>query len=69
MTIQEMKIKKMQQALDHYDYVSDAAKALGIRHETLWRNIKRHGLEVTSSKQNLKNHDTTTETIPPKTDG
>ena len=51
MTIQEMKIKKMQQALDHYDYVSDAAKALGIRHETLWRNIKRHGLEVTSTKK------------------
>jgi len=68
MTIQEMKIKKMQQALDYYDYVSDAAKALGIRHETLWRNIKRHGLEVTSSRQNLKNYDTTTENTPPTAD-
>ena len=58
----------MQQALDYYDYVSDAAKALGIRRETLWRNIKRHGLEVTSSKQNLKNHDTTTKNTLPKTD-
>lgn len=50
MTIKEMRIAKMQKALDHYDYVSDAAKALGIRTETLWRNIKRHKLEVTSSK-------------------
>mgnify|MGYP003130679925 FL=1 len=41
----------MQQALDYYDYVSDAADALGIARETLWRNIKRHGLEVTSSKR------------------
>ena len=67
MTIKEMKIKKMQQALDYYDYVSDAAEALGIAHETLWRNIKRHGLEVTSSKSNLKNYDNTREIIPPKT--
>ena len=51
MTIKEMRIAKMQKALDHYDYVSDAAKALGIRTETLWRNIKRHGLEVTSTKK------------------
>ena len=50
MTIKEMRIAKMQKALDNYDYVSDAAKALGITRETLWRNIKRHGLEVTSSK-------------------
>ena len=57
----------MQQALDYYDYVSDAANALGIAHETLWRNIKRHGLEVTSSKSNLKNYDNTREIIPPKT--
>jgi transposase-like protein len=63
-----MKIKKMQQALDYYDYVSDAADALGIAHETLWRNIKRHGLEVTSSKSNLKNYDNAREIIPPKTD-
>ena len=54
-TIKEMRIDKMQKALDHYDYVSDAAKALGVRTETLWRNIKRHGLEVTSSKQDLLN--------------
>ena len=46
-----MRIAKMQKALDHYDYVSDAAEALGIRPETLWRNIKRHGLEVTSTKK------------------
>ena len=58
----------MQQALDYYDYVSDAADALGIAHETLWRNIKRHGLKVTSSKSNLKNYDNTRETTPPKTD-
>ena len=51
MTIKELKLKKMQQALDYYDYVSDAAKALGIPRETLWRNIKRHGLKVTSSKR------------------
>ena len=51
MTIKEMHIAKMQKALDRYDYVSDAAKALGIRQETLWRNIKRHGLEVTSTKK------------------
>ena len=51
MTIKEMRIAKMQKALDHYDYVSDAAKALGITRETLWRNIKRHGLEVTSTKK------------------
>ena len=57
----------MQQALDYYDYVSDAANALGITHETLWRNIKRHGLEVTSSKSNLKNYDNTRKIIPPKT--
>ena len=68
MTIKEMKIKKMQQALDYYDYVSDAANALGIAHETLWRNIKRHGLEVTSSKSNLENYDNTTETTPSETD-
>jgi len=55
-TIQEMKIQKMQQALDHFDYVSDAAKALGIRSETLWRNIKRHKLNVTSSKSDLNNY-------------
>ena len=54
-TIKEMRIDKMQKALDHYDYVSDAAKALGITRATLWRNIKRHGLEVTSSKQDLIN--------------
>lgn len=41
----------MQQALDYYDYVSDAANALGITREALWRNIKRHGLEVTSTKK------------------
>ncbi len=58
----------MQQALDYYDYVSDAADALGIAHETLWRNIKRHGLEVTSSKSNRKNYDNAREIIPPKTD-
>jgi len=57
----------MQQALDYYDYVSDAANALGIAHETLWRNIKRHGLKVTSSKSNLENYDNTREIIPPKT--
>tara|TARA_Y100000592_G_scaffold84341_1_gene135133 strand:- start:1026 stop:1199 length:174 start_codon:yes stop_codon:yes gene_type:complete len=57
MTIKELKIKKMQQALDHYDYVSDAAKALGITRECLWRNIKKHKLELTSSKQNLINYD------------
>ena len=50
MTIKEMRIAKMQEALDYYDYVSDAAKALGITREALWRNIKRHGLEVTSTK-------------------
>ena len=50
MTIKEMRIAKMQKAIDHYDYVSAAAKALGIRTESLWRNIKRHKLEVTSSK-------------------
>ena len=55
MTIKEMRIAKMQKALDHYDYVSDAAKALGITRATLWRNIKRHRLEVTSSKQDLLN--------------
>jgi len=63
-----MRIKKMQQALDYYDYVSDAADALGIAHETLWRNIKRHGLKVTSSKNNLENHDYTEKNTPPKTD-
>ncbi len=57
MTIKQMKIKKMQQALDYYDYVSDAAKALGITRECLWRNIKKHKLELTSSKQNLINYD------------
>ena len=57
MTIKELKIKKMQQALDYYDYVSDAAKALGITRECLWRNIKKHKLELTSSKQNLINYD------------
>lgn len=62
-----MRIKKMQQALDYYDYVSDAANALGITREALWRNIKRHGLEVTSSKSNLRNYDNTRKTIPPKT--
>ena len=51
MTIKEMRIDKMQKALDHYDYVSDAAKSLGIRRETLWKNIKRHKLEVTSTKK------------------
>ena len=46
-----MRLKKMQQALNYYDYVSDAAKALGITRECLWRNIKKHNLDVTSSKQ------------------
>jgi len=63
-----MRIKKMQQALDYYDYVSDAANALGITHEALWRNIKRHRLEVTSSKKNLENYDNKRKTTPPKTD-
>mgnify|MGYP003133528689 CR=1 FL=1 len=51
MTIKEMRRDKMQEALDYYDYVTDAAKALGITKECLWRNIKRHGLEVTSTKR------------------
>jgi transcriptional regulator of acetoin/glycerol metabolism len=51
MTIKELRLKKMQDALDYYDYVSDAAKALGISRETLWRNIKRHNLTITSTKR------------------
>ena len=55
MPIKEMRLTKMQQALDYYDYVTDAASALGIRPETLWRVIKRENLIVSSSKKDLEN--------------
>ena len=40
-TIEEMRIEKIQKALDHYDYVTDAAKALECTKRTVFRYIAK----------------------------
>ena len=39
MTIQEMRDSKMRQALDYYDTIADASRALGCSQRTLYRFI------------------------------
>jgi hypothetical protein len=41
MTIKEMRIAKMQKALDHYDYVSEAAETLECTKRTVFRYIAK----------------------------
>jgi ActR/RegA family two-component response regulator len=41
MTIQEMREHKMEQALNYYATIADAARALGVHPRTLYRFIEK----------------------------